>query len=248
MLGECSCSALGTVQPGTPQVQGGDAWRRWERGRHPDVCYGLDGGRYGASPEDGGQMWKVTRYVLYMSDGGQTWKVTLMCVMCVGLWVDMDSHPDVRLCCIVCCTYWIVGRRGNVTQCVSCALDRGQTWTVTPMHVCVVLCVVRTGLWVDAGMSPNVCHVRWIAGRHGQSPRCISVLYCVLYVLDCGQTRECHPICVICVGLWVDGVWVDVGMSPVCVICQIVGRPGASPHGAMWGEWPLHYYQPFIPL
>ena len=89
-----------------------------------------------------------------------------MCVMCVGSRVDMDSHPDACLCCIVCCTYWIVGRHGNVTK----------------------------------------------------------------------------YACVICVGLWV-----DVGMSPVCVICWIVGRPGASPHEAMWGEWPLHY-QPFIPL
>ena len=72
--------------------------------------------------------------------------------------------------------------------------------------------------------------MRWIVGRHGQSPRCMSVLYCALYVLDCGSTRECHPICVICVGLWV-----DVGMSPVCVMCWIVGRPGASPHGSHVG-------------
>ena len=29
-----------------------------------------------------------------------------MCVICVGLWVDMDSHSDV---CYMC---WIVGRHG----------------------------------------------------------------------------------------------------------------------------------------
>ena len=52
-------------------------------------------------------------------------EITLMCVMCVGLWVDMDSHPDACLCCIVCCTYWIVGRRGNVTRYVLYVLDCG---------------------------------------------------------------------------------------------------------------------------
>ena len=60
-----------------------------------------------------------------------------MGVMCVGLWVDMDSHPDVHLY----------------------VLDGGLTCDSHP------ICVVRTGLWVDAGMSPNAC---------------------VLYVLDCG--------------------------------------------------------------
>ena len=30
-----------------------------------------------------------------------------MCVICVGLWVDMESHPDV---CYMC---WIEGRRGK---------------------------------------------------------------------------------------------------------------------------------------
>ena len=57
-----------------------------------------------------------------------------MCVMCVGLWEDMDSHPDVRLY----------------------VLDGGLTCESHP------ICVVCVGLWVDAGMSPNVCHVRWI--------------------------------------------------------------------------------------
>ena len=30
-----------------------------------------------------------------------------MCVICVGLWLDVDSHPDV---CYMC---WIVGRHGK---------------------------------------------------------------------------------------------------------------------------------------
>ena len=33
-----------------------------------------------------------------------------MCVMCVGLWVDMDSHPDVRLY-VGLCVYVLDGGR-----------------------------------------------------------------------------------------------------------------------------------------
>ena len=47
------------------------------------------------------------------------------------------------------------------------------------MHVCVVLCVVRTGLWVDAGMSPDMCYMCWIVGRRGNVTR-------MCYMLDCG--------------------------------------------------------------
>ena len=48
--------------------------------------------------------------------------------------------------------------------------------------VCVVLCVVLTGLWVDAGMSPDMCYMCWIVGRRGN------------------VTRMCYNY----VGLWVD--------------------------------------------
>ena len=61
------------------------------------------------------------------------WIVTLMCVICVGLWVDVDSHPDVcymwvdvdshpDVCYMwvdveshpdVCYMCWIEGRRGK---------------------------------------------------------------------------------------------------------------------------------------
>ena len=43
-----------------------------------------------------------------------------MCVICVGLWVDMDSHPDVCYMWVdveshldVCYMCWIVGRQGK---------------------------------------------------------------------------------------------------------------------------------------